>query len=111
MRAAGSSGGSDDEGSSSAIPDTLPVAGVDTDWRSFRAQLVAATAGASSPSSSSSGSREGTEPGRQAPATGAAAAASGLGTAWAHSLPYPEQGCLLLANPLMFQTSQVGGLV
>ncbi len=28
-------------------------------------------------------------------------------THWAHSLPAPEQGCLLIAHPLMFMESQV----
>ena len=38
-----------------------------------------------------------------APAAGAATPAD---AAWAHSLPQPEHGCLLLANPLMFGASQ-----
>ena len=59
--AAGSSGGGED-----AVPDALPVAGVDSDWRAFRAKLVASSSGR--------------------------AAESDL---WAHSIPGPEQGCLL----------------
>lgn len=35
-----------------------------------------------------------------------AAAAAAEGELWAHSLPGPEQGCLLVAHPLMFTTSQ-----
>ena len=73
-----------------SLPDTLPLAGADTDWRAFRARLVAAT--------SAGASGEG------------AAAAAGTPDAeddpWAHKLPRPEQGCLLLAHPLMFSSAQ-----
>jgi putative transcriptional regulator len=51
----------------------------DTDWRAFRAQLVASASG------------------------GAAAAHDEV---WAHAIPTPERGCLLLASPLMFLDSQ-----
>lgn len=69
-----------DEGDSSGIPDSLPVFSKGSDWRTVRAQLVASTKDAG-PTASTSGP-------------------------WAHMLPAPEQGCLLLANPIMFQ---VGG--
>ncbi|KAL4855729.1 hypothetical protein ACK3TF_003809 [Chlorella vulgaris] len=69
----------------STIPDTLPVAGIDSDWRKFRAQLVASTAGAS---------------------TGIAPSGTQTADSWAHALPHPEHGCLLLANPLMFAGAQ-----
>ena len=58
------------------IPDTLPVIGADTDWRTFRARLVASTAIATTD-----------DP-------------------WAHSIPAPETGALLLASPLLFHTTQ-----
>ena len=29
------------------------------------------------------------------------------GTLWAHSLNFPEKGCLLVAHPLMFTTQQM----
>lgn len=69
----------------STIPDTLPVAGIDSDWRRFRAQLVASTSGAS---------------------TGIAPSGTQTADSWAHALPHPEHGCLLLANPLMFAGAQ-----
>lgn len=77
----------------SQVPDILPVAGSGVDWREFRAQLVA------------SASRQ--EQGEDA---GAATAnpRTGLGDGvWAHPIPRPEKGCLLIAHPLMFQDSQV----
>ena len=73
-------GGGDEE--SLSIPDSLPLAGDDSDWRDFRAKLVASSSG-----------RSATEDG-------------GVGELWAHTIPGPEQGCLLVAHPLMFTTSQ-----
>ena len=64
------------------MPDTLPAMEAGADWRAFRAALVSA--------SNASG----------------AAAAPAAEERWAHSLSAPEQGCLLLAHPLMFTTSQ-----
>lgn len=68
---------------SSDLPDDLclPLAGADTDWREFRARLVASTASDQGPSTSED------EP-------------------WAHALASPEQGCLLLASPLYFLDGQ-----
>eukprot|EP00803_Ostreobium_quekettii_P000196 evm.model.scf_1281EXC.5 EVM.evm.TU.scf_1281EXC.5 scf_1281EXC:17665-18611(+) len=74
--------GADPEDQASAsIPDSLPLAGVDTDWRDFRARLVA--------TSRSGSAASGVEDGR-----------------WAHAVHAPETGCLLVAHPLMFSQSQ-----
>lgn len=57
------------------MPDSLPTTGVDSDWRTFRAKLVA--------------QERGTEQEQ-----------------WAHPIPKPEKGALLLAHPMMFSDSQ-----
>lgn len=67
---------------SSSVPDTLPVASGSSDWRSFRAALLAAERGET------------------------AAAAEVQQSGWAHILPQAEQGCLLLAHPLFFHQNQ-----
>lgn len=72
---------SNDPGSEENIPDTLPIAGVDSDWRAFRAKLVAST-------------------------SGRAPEAVDEEALWAHSIPGPEQGCLLVSHPLMFTSAQ-----
>lgn len=69
--------------SSFSIPDALPLASADTDWREFRARLVA---------SSSTTSSTGPTPTPNEP--------------WAHPLVSPEPGCILLASPLFFLNSQ-----
>ena len=74
-------GGGEASSSGASIPDALPVFSEGSDWRTFRAQLVASARAA-----------EG----------GGEAAAARADDAWAHRLPAPEQGCLLLANPIMF---------
>ncbi|GAB4822247.1 hypothetical protein N2152v2_009293 [Parachlorella kessleri] len=74
-------------GEGGGMPDSLPLAGVDTDWRAFRARLV---------SSSSSAKQAGAAP----------AAAGDEGAVWAHELPGPEPGCLLVAHPLLFTAAQ-----
>ena len=79
-----SGGDAGDGGAAPSVPDTLPAMDANTDWRAFRAALVSA-------SNSSSGAPETSN---QAPEH------------WAHVLPGPEPGCLLLAHPLMFTTSQ-----
>ena len=83
------------DGSSSSLPDALPVAGADSDWRTFRAQLVASTLSPSSSNSSSSSA-----------AAAPAGSVAGTDVPWAHPMPLPELGCLLLANPLMFADAQ-----
>ena len=80
----------------SAIPDAVPLATMeerDDDWRAFRAKLVKSQDVFLNPPSSESDD-------------GADVAASSDPASWAHVLAAPEQGCLLLANPLMFTTSQ-----
>jgi len=69
----------DNKDSSSSIPDALPVAG-DSDWRAFRARLAAMEA---------------------APEAGSSAPKFQEGR-WAHTVPVPETGCILLAHPSMF---------
>lgn len=72
------------------FPDSLPIAGADTDWREFRARLIL-----------NSGANKNTElePGT----SGRPSVDNGY---WAHTIPGPEQGCLLIAHPLMFIQSQ-----
>lgn len=98
MRAGSSDYSAGDENSnlspsSSSVPDTLPVAGVDTDWRAFRARLVASSSGLATETTASS-----------------AAAAAPLGSeedeVWAHEITTLEPGCLLLASPAFFTHSQ-----
>eukprot|EP00798_Chlamydomonas_sp_ICE-L_P002405 gene2405-8715_t len=67
----------------SSIPDSLPAMGADTDWREFRAKLVASGAGKDSSSFS-----------------------SGEKTEWAHSIPVPEKGAVLVSHPMMFGANQ-----
>ncbi|KAL4424592.1 hypothetical protein ABPG77_009176 [Micractinium sp. CCAP 211/92] len=95
---AGASGGSSDDQppSGSLIPDTLPVASADSDWRAFRAQLVAAAAASEAAPAAAGAGADAAAPASSARSDGA----------WAHMLRGPEQGCLLVASPLMFQTSQ-----
>lgn len=71
------------EDESSSVPDSLPLAGVDTDWRAFRAKLVAAEAPAATPPPAADEDER-----------------------WAHTIPQAETGCLLLSHPLMFVSSQ-----
>ena len=75
------------EDSVSSVPDALPIAGPDTDWRAYRARLAALEAGASSQASSST--KEFSD------------------SKWAHAVPVPETGCVLLAHPSMFGVSLV----
>lgn len=63
------------------MPDALPAVGGLGDWRTVRAALVAAE---------SKRTNEDAE----------------AGDVWAHGLPRPEQGCLLLSHPLYFSTTQ-----
>ena len=69
---------------------------MDTDWRDFRARLVAGSRRAGAPTQEQQD---------------AAAEPSGRDTdidggRWAHSVPGPERGCLLVAHPLVFLQSQ-----
>lgn len=68
-------GPSDD--SSGYIPDSIPTIFPDSDWRKFRARLVA-----SYPSDEDTPLE------------------------WAHPIPTPELGCILVAHPLMFVHQQ-----
>ena len=74
------------------MPDSLPVAGVDTDWREFRARLVAGSQKKATPPADSTD---------EAGPSGQAETSH-----WAHTIPRPEQGCLLIAHPLMFVQQQ-----
>lgn len=76
-----------------AIPDVMPVVSEQEDWRAFRAKLVQSSVGMFEEKDKAS-STHGSEDTR------------GLEDEWAHVLGRPERGCLLLANPLMFTTSQ-----
>jgi hypothetical protein len=82
-------GGSEGEASpSSSLPDSLPVAGPDTDWRAYRARLAAMEAAA-------------------APSGSSGPAATFQDGRWAHTVPQPETGCVLLAHPAMFDVSLI----
>ncbi|KAL6765736.1 hypothetical protein V8C86DRAFT_2448637 [Haematococcus lacustris] len=80
------------------VPNTVPVASTETDWREFRARLVASSRAGSSLSPFSPQDSV-LEPGHQQ-------ASLPLNGLWAHSIPGPEKGCLLLAHPLMFNSRQ-----
>ena len=107
---------------------SLPLAGADTDWREFRAQLVGATkaasanaageaaaltsSGASTSSSSSpsplaqasrSRSRSASSSSSSASSSSSSSSSSKL---WAHPLSRPERGCILVAHPLLFTSAQ-----
>ncbi|KAK9816049.1 hypothetical protein WJX74_001374 [Apatococcus lobatus] len=94
----------DDDASSGSKEDKdddeikIPYAGVDTDWREFRARLVRQSAGdaAHSPAPVRSGEE----------ADDAAPSSASSSATWAHVLKEPEKGCLLLAHPLMFTHQQ-----
>ncbi|GAX79744.1 hypothetical protein CEUSTIGMA_g7185.t1 [Chlamydomonas eustigma] len=82
--------------SSSMVPDSLPLLGADTDWRTFRARLVAQERMSSEDTSALTTDIDDVNP-------------QGLmehGSLWAHSIALPERGALLLAHPLMFEQSQ-----
>ncbi|KAF6264861.1 hypothetical protein COO60DRAFT_1481158 [Scenedesmus sp. NREL 46B-D3] len=86
----------------SSVPDLVPVVEPGTDWREFRARLVAnsrsaSTAAAEPASSSSSTAPEG---------AWATTRSSFNQLEWAHELSQPEAGCLLLAHPYMFREKQ-----
>lgn len=92
-RAAGDDGARGDPGEA---PDSMPFAGMGADWREFRARLVAQER-------TTPGEEEAPdEPSSSAPAV-KPKGGSGL---WAHPIPGPEQGCLLVAHPLMFAANQ-----
>ncbi|GMH39461.1 hypothetical protein BSKO_07359 [Bryopsis sp. KO-2023] len=75
------------------IPDTIPLAGVETDWRQFRAKLVETSR------------RDGNSDDR--PETSKKNVSSEADPDyWAHPISSPEPGCLLLAHPLLFNTQQ-----
>lgn len=61
----------------SNIPDSIPITSKESDWRSFRAKLVAKYL-----------------PEEDQPVE------------WAHALPAPELGCVLVAHPMMFTKQQ-----
>ncbi|KAF5842473.1 hypothetical protein DUNSADRAFT_7083 [Dunaliella salina] len=86
--------GEQPEGSpqTSPIPDSIPALRPDTDWREFRARLV----GRTSTDNLSS----------QAEPSTLESQLSHESLHWAHSIPAPEKGCLLLAHPLVFQERQ-----
>jgi hypothetical protein len=65
--------------------------------RSHRARLIASSRGTSSSTKDAS---------EAAPSSNASEASSKAGISWAHALPSPERGGLLLAHPLMFSSSQ-----
>ncbi|WIA32918.1 hypothetical protein OEZ86_006088 [Tetradesmus obliquus] len=86
-----------------SVPDFVPVVEPGTDWREFRARLVASSraaspAAAAEPATTSSSS---------APEGAWATTRSSFNQLeWAHELSKPEAGCLLLAHPYMFRERQ-----
>jgi hypothetical protein len=82
------------------VPDALPLASAGTDWRDFRAQLVANAAQEQRQQQQPDGA------GGPVPAPRGMSLDPGGGV-WAHPVPQPEKGCLLLAHPLMFTSTQV----
>ncbi len=80
----------------------MPLAGSDTDWREFRARLVASTR-----SGSVTPAPETAAPSEERTTTEASSSSTAPATrGWAHSLSKPEKGCLLLAHPMLFHSSQ-----
>jgi len=82
--------GSGDDDTSSDL--AAPYAGMGTDWREFRARLVQQERASAGPGED-----------RLRSSSEAEARPSGM---WAHAIPGPEQGCLLIAHPLMFTNNQ-----
>eukprot|EP00892_Ulva_mutabilis_P006118 jgi/Ulvmu1/3879/UM018_0100.1 len=74
----------------------LPNTTKDGDWREFRAQLVSRSR--TTPQASWDVIDDGTQ-------TGGSAAGDG-DEDWAHLIATPETGCVLLANPMLFGSSQ-----
>ncbi|BDA50133.1 probable UPF0301 protein BDI_1431 [Coccomyxa sp. Obi] len=93
--AGGSSEGQSEEGNKSFVPDSLPATAADTDWREFRARLIASQAASTSGRSEEQGFGEKSDEADQA------------AKLWAHTIPLPEKGCLLIAHPLMFTSQQL----
>ena len=81
------------------MPDAVPLATMeerDEDWRSFRAKLIKSQDAFLNPTAAEEDARS----------LEGSSSLSDQTCGWAHVLAAPEQGCLLLANPLMFTTSQ-----
>ena len=101
---------------------SLPLAGADTDWREFRARLVGATTSAAAAaeeieaSTSETSTSEETSPSPLARAArsrsssssspSSPASSSSSAKLWAHPLSRPERGCILVAHPLLFTSTQ-----
>ncbi|MEW5317256.1 MAG: hypothetical protein WDW38_008569 [Sanguina aurantia] len=89
-----SSGASSDdvvsEQASTEKPLILPAMGADSDWRAFRAKLVASNRTPDVPGEGDS----------------MLLPASTSSSSWAHSIPLPEKGAVLMAHPLQFTDSQ-----
>jgi putative transcriptional regulator len=88
--------------SSSPVPDALPVAGVDTDWRAFRARLVASSSGLATTETISSSTAL---PG-ETTTTSPSSLLNAEDDVWAHEITTLEPGCLLLASPAFFTHTQ-----
>jgi len=97
---------------------SLPLAGADTDWREFRAKLVGATTAtaaaaaaeeegtSTSTSSSSSSLAEALRSRSPTSSPSASSSSSSSSKLWAHPLSRPERGCVLVAHPLLFTSTQ-----
>lgn len=83
------------------IPDLIPLAGAETDWRQFRAQLAAGENTRGKFGDVAGLPREGIDD-RLSPEL----PVDEDSKAWAHPIGAPEAGCLLIAHPLMFTSQQ-----
>lgn len=78
------------------IPDFMPIVDSETDWRKFRAGLIAAS------------SKKATEAGVKGPGKDLRAVMMEFEEdgEWAHHIKAVEPGCLLVAHPLLFSEKQ-----
>lgn len=78
------------------IPDYMPVADSETDWRKFRAELIAASSKKATEAGAAESVKDLRDVMREFEADGE----------WAHHIKAVEPGCLLVAHPLLFAENQ-----
>lgn len=95
---------------------TVPVAGADADWREFRARLVRGAAATTTTMASEEASSSSSSPSTSSVSTAStplrptfsssSSSSSSSPSLWAHPLGRPEKGCVLVAHPLLFTSTQ-----
>lgn len=83
------------------VPDLIPLAGAETDWRQFRAQLAAGKNSGGKAWDAGGVLEEGSDDRLNSGKSGRED-----NEAWVHPIGALESGCLLLAHPLMFTSQQ-----